>query len=117
MRAHLEPGGVLIIEPFFPPDRFWTGTITANHGEADDIRVAWMYTSERDGDLGVLDIHYLVGTPERVEYFRERLEQGLFPHELYVRTFVRLGLTSEFDEEGLRSRGLYLAFDNRGAEA
>jgi SAM-dependent methyltransferase len=117
MRAHLEPGGVLIIEPFFPPDRFWTGTITANHGEADDIRVAWMYTSERDGDLGVLDIHYLVGTPERVEYFRERLEQGLFPHELYVRTFVRLGLTSEFDEEGLRSRGLYLAFDNGGAEA
>jgi SAM-dependent methyltransferase len=117
MRAHLRPGGVLIIEPFFPPDRFWTRTITANYGEAEDIKVAWMYTSELQGDLGVLDIHFLVGTPERVEYFRERHEHGLFPDELYVRTFVHLGLTIEFDEEGLRSRGLYVAFDNHGAEA
>jgi len=80
------------------------------------MKVAWMYTSECEGDIGVLDIHYLVGTPERVKYFRERHEQGLFSDELYVRTFEHLGLRSEFDEEGLRSRGLYLAFDDHGAE-
>jgi SAM-dependent methyltransferase len=117
MRAHVGPGGVLVIEPFFPPERFWTRTITANYAEADNVKVAWMYTSEREGDIGVLDIHYLVGTPERVEHFRERHEMGLFPTDLYDSTFARLGLTSEFDDEGLRGRGLYLAFDNDGVEA
>jgi SAM-dependent methyltransferase len=117
MRAHLRSGGVLVIEPFFSPDRFWTGTITANHAQAANMKVAWMYTTKREGDIGVLDIHYLVGTPERVEYGCERLEQGLFPDELYVRTFAQLGLEGEFEEEGLRRRGLYLAFDNDSAQA
>ena len=31
MRRHLNPGGVLVIEPWFTPDAYWTGTITANH--------------------------------------------------------------------------------------
>jgi SAM-dependent methyltransferase len=30
MSRHLEPDGLLIVEPWFSPETYWTGTITAN---------------------------------------------------------------------------------------
>jgi SAM-dependent methyltransferase len=39
MRTHLNPGGVLLVEPWFTPDTYWTGTITANQVDQDDLRL------------------------------------------------------------------------------
>jgi SAM-dependent methyltransferase len=112
MARHLQPGGLLVVEPWFTPDRYWTGTITANHVDLPDLKIAWMYTSERVDRLSVLDIHYLVGTPEKVEHFEERHEMGLFTDEEYGQAFRAAGLEPEHDPEGLFHRGLYVAAGN-----
>jgi ubiquinone/menaquinone biosynthesis C-methylase UbiE len=112
MVRHLRPGGVVVIEPFFSPENYWTGTITANFVDEPDLKIAWMYTSDPPQDrVAVLDIHYLVGTPEGVDNFEERHELGLFTHEEYLNAFRGAGLEVTYDSEGLFGRGMYLGKD------
>jgi len=108
MADHLNPGGLLIVEPWFSKDRLWTGHITANFVDRPDLKIAWMYTTEVVDDLCVLDIHYLVGTPEGVEHFTERHELGLFADEVYRAAFEDAGLEVRSDPDGLFGRGMYL---------
>ncbi len=114
MRRHLNPGGVLLVEPWFTPEAYWTGTITANHVDRPDLKIAWMYTSEREGPVSVLDIHYLVGRPEGIETLRERHEIGLFTREQLIDAFDRAGLEARHESSGPFGRGLYVARDLDG---
>jgi SAM-dependent methyltransferase len=109
MARHVAPGGLLLLEPWFPPERYWTGTITANFVDRPDLKIAWMYTSDPPaGRLAVLDISYLVGTVEGVEHFEERHELGLFTDEEHRQAFRDAGLEVEHDETGIFGRGMYL---------
>ena len=108
MSRHLERGGLLILEPWFSPEKYWTGTITANFVDQRDLKIAWMYTSEREGDVSVLDMTYLVGTPTGVSSFREVHRLGLFSNSEYEAAFAAAGLRAEYDPVGLFSRGLFI---------
>jgi SAM-dependent methyltransferase len=110
MSRHLAPGGLLIIEPWFTPEQYWTGTITANHIDQPDLKLTWMYTSEREGAVSVLDIHYMVGRPAGIETFRERHEIGLFTEQQHMDAFKKAGLEARHATGGPFGRGLYLAW-------
>jgi ubiquinone/menaquinone biosynthesis C-methylase UbiE len=107
MAYHLSPGGLLFIEPWFSPETYWVRNITANHVNQPELKITWMYTSERQGHLAILDINYLVGTPDGVDYFKERHELGLFTHEEYLEAFRDAGLEVVYDSKGLFGRGMY----------
>jgi ubiquinone/menaquinone biosynthesis C-methylase UbiE len=115
MARHLKPGGVVILEPWFTPESYWTGTITANYVDDPDLKIAWMYTSEVEGPVAVLDIHYLVGAPEGIDYFQERHEMGLFTLEEYMGAFRRAGLEVRYDPDGLFGRGMYIGLGKASA--
>jgi ubiquinone/menaquinone biosynthesis C-methylase UbiE len=114
MARHLEPGGVLVVEPWFEPEA-WQGPSGpyAVFVDLPELKVARVNLSPPAGDTVVLDMHHVIGTPEGVESFVERHELGMFAHEQYLEAFMRGGLEVEHDEEGLIGRGLYLA--TRGA--
>lgn len=108
MARHLRPGGVLLLEPWFTRQNFWTGTITANFVDEPDIKIAWMYTSEIEDELAVLDMHYLVGTPQSVDHFTERHELGLFSHDQCCAAIEESELAVIHEPTGPFGRGLYI---------
>lgn len=110
MARHVAPGGLLLIEPFFSPDTYWVDRVTLNHAERDDLKLAWMYVSERDGVLARLRIHYLAGRPAGVEHFEEVHELGLFSGADFESAFAAAGLQLEFDPRGPTVTGLYIGY-------
>ena len=108
MAAHLAPGGLLLVEPWFSVETYWTNTITANHVDDPDLKISWMYVSERRDRVSHLDIHYLVGTPEGVHAFSEVHEMGLFTPEEYGAAMTDAGLAHEHDPRGFFGRGLHV---------
>lgn len=107
MRRHLNPGGLLIIEPWFSPENYWEGRLTANFQDEPDLKIAWMYINAREDGVSVLDIHYTVGTAEGVRQFREVHRMGLFTKAQYTAAFEKAGFEVEHDAGGLFQRGLY----------
>lgn len=105
---HLNPGGIVIIEPFFGPENFWTGNVTANFVDETDLKIAWMYITEARDRIGSWNIHYLVGSSEGIQYFTELHEVGLFTGEEYIAAFQKVGLNVQYRSEGLFGRGVYI---------
>jgi SAM-dependent methyltransferase len=107
MAEHLNPGGILLVEPWIFPENYWVKRITANFVDQSNLKIAWMYTSELDGLTSVFDIQYMVGTPEGVEKFSEQHIMGLWTDQEYRQAFLNAGINPVFDEKGLFGRGMY----------
>ena len=108
MTNHLLPGGVLIVEPWFTPEQWQPGRLSALFVDQPELKIARMNISEVDGRLSFFVFHYTVGTPQGVEYFTERHELGLFTPEEYLEAFRKAGLATTHDPTGLDGRGLYI---------
>lgn len=109
MTAHVRQGGWLVVEPWFAPDQFFPGRVTSRYVDQRNFHVCRMNVSEvRDG-LSILDMHFLVGTPDGVEHFVERHELGLWTREQMMAAFSAAGLSVEYFDDGLMGRGLYVA--------
>jgi ubiquinone/menaquinone biosynthesis C-methylase UbiE len=108
MAHHLNPQGILFIEPWFSPENYWVGRLTANFVDQPDLKIAWMYVSEIEGRLSISNMHFMVGTTEGITHFTERHENGLFTHEEYLDAIRRVDLEVEYDPVGLFKRGLYI---------
>lgn len=109
MARHLEPGGVLVVEPWLAPDVWQEGHVAAVHVDEPELKIARMNIAERRGDVSIVDFHYLVATPEGVEHFTELHELGLFTVEQHLDAFRGAGLAVEHDPEGPMGRGVYIA--------
>jgi SAM-dependent methyltransferase len=108
MARHLQSGGVLIVEPWFTPEQWKPGRVSALFVNEPDLKISRMNISEVDGLLSFFVFHYTVGTPQGIEYFTERHDLGLFTHEEYLEAFHKARLEVIHDPEGLDGRGLYI---------
>jgi SAM-dependent methyltransferase len=107
MADHLNPGGVLVVEPWITPDG-WVGdgTDTVDFAEQDDAKLLRVTSSRRDGDETFLRIHYVRASRGSIETEDESHRLGLFSRERYVEAFTSAGLTARWEDPGLRGRGL-----------
>jgi SAM-dependent methyltransferase len=108
MAKHLLAGGVLVIEPWFTPDSWNPGTVHAQFIDEPELKIARVNTSCVEGKLSYFNFHYLIGTPDGVEFFIERHELGLFERDEMFEAFRNSGLEVTYDEKGLKGRGLYI---------
>lgn len=110
MSAHLNPGGVALIEPWFTPDAWQAGGVHMTVVDQPDLKIARTNISglSGDGKAAIMDMHHLVGTPDGISHFVEHHEIALFRHEEYVAAFESAGLEVTHDPQGLTGRGLYV---------
>lgn len=108
MARHLAPGGLLIVEPWFTPETYWVDRLTVNALNSDAYKGVWMYVSKRFDQRAVLDIHYLIGGVNGIEYFVERHDLALFGRGEIMASFEIARCKAQYDAVGLRGRGLYV---------
>ena len=108
MAAHLAPGGLLLVEPWFFPQVYKPGHVSADWFQRPDMKIARASMSELVDGISVIEMHHLVATSAGVESFIERHELGLFTEAEYADAFVRAGLDVEFEPEGLIGRGMFV---------
>ncbi len=113
MAAHLEPGGVLVIEPWVLPERWDARRLHAVFVDEPDLKIARMSVPPPLAREQTLEFHYLVATCDGVEHFTERHEIAMFTHDEYVGAVGAAGVRVEHDPDGLMGRGLYVGV--RGA--
>ncbi len=109
MARHLEPGGVLIVEPWLTPEAYRPGGVHATFVDKPDVKLVRMNRSEVVDGTSVMDFHYLIGTPDAgIEHVVERHVLSLFTHNEYMAAFADAGLETSYDPKGLIGRGLYI---------
>ena len=108
MASHLQPGGLMILEPWITPENFQKGLIGWNFVDKPNLKIARINISKVRGPISAFEYHYLIGTPGRVQYVVDKGSLGLWTHEGYLDAFRDAGLKESFDREGLMGRGLYL---------
>ena len=107
MAGHLQPGGVLIVEPWITPAGWrGDGTTAVETVEQSTAKLVRVIASRRENDEATLAIHYVRAANGEIESEDERHRLGLFPPERYLEAFAAAGLDARWDDEGLRGRGL-----------
>ncbi len=108
-RNHLKPGGAIFIEPWIESGAWLSRPADLVAAEDGERKVCRVMSSKRDGDRSFLDAHYLFVNGADVRYATERHELRLLNREQWSNFFRNAGLRVEYLEEGLMSRGLYVA--------
>jgi SAM-dependent methyltransferase len=109
MARHVNPGGVLIVEPWFTPDAWNPAHSFVHAGEIGPDKVCRMSLSGKEGTLSFILMHYLRSTDSGIEHYSERLELGLFTRDEMTHAFEAANMDVRYDTEGLMGRGLYIA--------
>jgi SAM-dependent methyltransferase len=109
LSRHLEPGGVLVVEPWISAEDFRPGTLHVHAAEDESRAITRMTTSHLEGRISVLEMHYLLGTSEGIRHAEERHEPALFSDDEYREAFESAGMVSvrRTSEEPF-NRGLWI---------
>lgn len=108
-KEHLNPGGVILVEPWLTPEAWREGHTSMLTAESEEVKLCRISRTERDGRRSVLAFHYLIAARGEVEYVTEAHELTLFTREEMLSCFAAAGLEVKHDPEGLFGRGLYTA--------
>lgn len=105
---HLNPGGIVIFEPWHTPDQWRDAYLNALYVDEPNLKVARMNVSRRDGNVSIIHFHYMVGSSDGIRTFTEPHRLTLFTHEEYRTALERARFDVLFEEPGLMNRGLYI---------
>lgn len=107
---HVAPGGLLLIEPWFSRQNFWTGTISAHFVDQPGLKIAMMYTTEASDGVSVLRNRIMIGTPDGIETVDEDHVLGLYAPDEYRAAMADAGfeLLLSLDPQPEWKRGLHL---------
>jgi ubiquinone/menaquinone biosynthesis C-methylase UbiE len=107
-RRHLQPGGVLLLEPFFQPGALEHGREFRNAGVHAGVAVERVGQVFVDGPVVRVTFDYHFDGPVGGEHRREVHTLGLFTVEEMRAAIEGAGFRADYDPVGLIGRGLWM---------
>ncbi len=108
MAEHTNPGGVVIVDPWFEPGELTHGWIMTLTAESDGLSVCRMSRTLVEGSTSRLEFEYLIGSRDGIEHRSEVHELALFTQQEMEAAFEEAGLRVRRIPEMLRTRGVYI---------
>jgi SAM-dependent methyltransferase len=110
---HLNPGGLLLVEPWIGPDGFTPGYVSRDVVEDGDrtiMRLSHSTAVPGRPDRMAIVVHYAVADPvEGLRHATESTEMSLFTPEQYAAAFEKAGCEAEHVETEPFAHGLWVA--------
>lgn len=117
MYAHLEPGGVMVIDPWFDPETYEPGHISADVFRGDGIIVSRSTYGDAEDGVSVLEMdHVVVQANIGRAHFVEQHRMGLFTELEYRDILESLGLVVERTEPPWQGRYRLVCCDQRSGD-
>lgn len=113
MAAHLNPSGVLVVEPWIHPDAWRIPYRVAEATNAAGVAVTRVSVNGREGNISAFDLYWTIADNDGVDQFVESHRMGLFTVDEYRHAFIAADLTVDHDPAGLIGRGLFIGQRNR----
>jgi SAM-dependent methyltransferase len=108
MARHLEPGGVLLVEPWITPEAWLGGMVSVETVDEPELKVVRVARSWNENRMSHVHFRFTVATREAIESFDEFHALRLYTVEEMQAAFRRAGLETSFDEQGISGRGLHI---------
>jgi SAM-dependent methyltransferase len=106
---HVAEGGIILVEPWLKPEVWRAGSPDMQSVDTPDLKICRMSVSGRRGNLSLIPFHYLIATPDGVEYVQEDHELAMYTVDEMLGFFERGRLKVKHDPVGISGRGLYVA--------
>lgn len=107
--AHVDRGGVVVVEPWWFPDTFLPGYVTGAVVEAEGRTIARVSHSSVEGNATRMTVECLVADSDSgIRHISETTLITLFTRAEYENAFDRAGLTPRYLEGGFSGRGLFV---------
>jgi SAM-dependent methyltransferase len=114
MAAHLVPGGVLVVEPWYFPETFLDGYLGGDLVRLPDRVVSRVSRSVRVADATQLHVEWTVADATGIRRFTEVDVMSLFTREQYLTAFDLAGCDACYRPGWLTGRGLFVAVRRPG---
>ncbi|KWT63835.1 SAM-dependent methyltransferase [Streptomyces albus subsp. albus] len=108
MARHVKPGGVLVIEPWWFPEKFIEGYVAGDLSCEEGRTIARISHSVRQGDKTRMELRYVVGQASGITEFTEIELLSLWRKDEYLSAFADAGCPAEYLEGGPTGRGLFI---------
>src|SRR5262245_11722433 len=96
MRAHLAPGGVIVVDGWIRPDAWWPGVnVHAYANDGAGVAVSRVSRTWREGNRTTPDMRYVIATADGFESLEELHVLTLFTDEEYRAAFGASGLVAQ----------------------
>jgi SAM-dependent methyltransferase len=106
----LAPGGIVVVEPWFPPGAIDPKRVGRNEAEADGVRVVRTSRIEVEGRVSRVRFDYEISDTAGSRHAEEIHELALFTPDEILASFRAAGLDAKHDPVGLSmNRGLFIA--------
>jgi ubiquinone/menaquinone biosynthesis C-methylase UbiE len=113
---HLEPGGVVVIEPWIARSEWRNRTVNLQTYESEALRIARVNYARAEGEYSILDYRYLIAEKGKgITYLRDLQKLRFFELDETLRAMRSAGLRAIFTKDSLMpGRGLLIGVKSGG---